>query len=75
MFQRYLNKCDIIIIKKGLHASKPCTRCLERLKKLGIRKAYYSYDGTDKLKMEKINMMESHHVSSKYRKPWSEFSK
>lgn len=71
---RYLKGCDIIVIKKGLHASKPCARCLEKLKRLGLRRAYYSYDGTYDLKMEKINLMETDHLSSKYSKPWSEFS-
>ena len=73
IFLRYLGKCDIIIIKWGLNSSKPCSRCLERLKKLGLRRVYYSYDGTPNLKMEKINTIESDHLSSKYQRAWSTF--
>jgi hypothetical protein len=43
------------------------------LKKFGLRRIYYSFEGY--LKMEKVNEMESFHISSKYRKPFSEFNK
>jgi hypothetical protein len=53
--------------------SKPCARCLSELKKYGFRRTYYSYDGTPNLKMEKVNEMETTHLSCKYRRPWSSF--
>lgn len=42
------------------------------LKKHGLRRVYYSFSGT--LKMEKVNEMQSMHVSSKFRKPFNEFN-
>ena len=71
---RILNKCDIIVIKKGLYASAPCCKCLSDLKKLGLRRVYYSHNGTMELKMEKISQMVTNHVSSGNRKPWSKYN-
>lgn len=70
--RRFLKKCDVYIIQKksiGSGNSRPCNRCLDFLKKVGIRRIYYSF--YSELKMEKINIMESDHVSSKYRKSWA----
>lgn len=70
--RRFLHKCSILVIKNHLSNSKPCTRCLEKLKNYGFRKVYYSYD--KKIIVEKTNQMENDHLSSKYRKPWSSFT-
>ena len=72
-FQRYIRKCDIVIIRKGCAMSKPCTRCTKNLKNYNLRRVYYSFDGTHDLKMEKVNQIETCHVSRKYKKSWSEF--
>ena len=69
--RRFLNKCDILVVKKNCGNSRPCVKCLERMKKLGVRRVYYSYDR--EIKVEKVNEMESTHVSAKYRRPWSDF--
>ena len=71
--RRFLSKCDIIVVKKSYGNSRPCVRCLDMLKKSGIRRIYYSFERN--LKMEKINEMETNHVSSRYRKPWSSQNK
>jgi hypothetical protein len=68
--RRFLKKCDIIVTKKNCGNSRPCVRCLDYLKKTGVRRIYYSYE--QEFKMEKINCMESSHISSRYRKPWAE---
>jgi deoxycytidylate deaminase len=69
--RRYLGKCDILIVKRKLSNSKPCSRCIEFLKNTGIRRVYYSCD--EKIYIEKMNSIENEHLSSKYRKPWSTF--
>ena len=68
---RFFHKCDIIVTKRTQNNSAPCRHCLDFLKKCGIKKVYYSYEGN--LKMEKVSEMETTHISAKYRKPWSEF--
>ena len=70
---RFFHKCSVVVVKRTLNStSKPCRHCLDFLKKCGIKKVYYSYEGN--LKMEKVSEMETTHISAKYRKPWSEFS-
>lgn len=54
--------------------SAPCCRCLARLKKLGLRRVYYSFDGTNNLRVEKLAESQTQHVSAKYRRPWSLFN-
>ena len=71
-FRRFLSKCDVIVVKTHLSNSKPCNRCVEMLKKHGVRRVYYSYERG--LKMEKVNQLENEHLSSKFRRPWSEFT-
>ncbi|MBA3285039.1 MAG: hypothetical protein H0U27_08275 [Nitrosopumilus sp.] len=72
-FRRFIRKCYIINVKKALSDSRPCKRCLCTLKSYGIKRIYYSRFGD--LKMEKIIDMTTEHLSSKYRRPWSEFNK
>lgn len=67
--RRFLKKCDLIVVKKNCGNSRPCVRCLDYLKKAGIRRIYYSYE--QEFRMEKINEMQSSHISSRYRKPWA----
>ena len=63
----------MILVRSTLGNSTPCVKCLEKLKTLGIRRIYFSINGTLELKMEKINEMQcSGHVSSKYRKSFRE---
>ena len=69
--RRFLKKCDILVVKKNCGNSRPCMKCLESMKKLGVRRVYYSYDR--EIKMEKVNEMKSDHLSAKYRRPWSDF--
>jgi hypothetical protein len=74
-FRRFINKCDIIVVRgkeDNLSNSTPCMRCTQMLKNYGLRRVYYSFGGA--LKMEKVNEMQSMHVSSRYRKPFSEFN-
>lgn len=59
-------------MKKGFSDSSPCKHCLILLKKVGIQRVYYSIFGD--FKMEKVKYMKTEHISSRYRKPWSEFS-
>lgn len=70
-FIRFIRKCNIINVKKGLSDSRPCKRCLNILKEHGFQRVYYSIHKN--IKMEKIKYMENEHLSSKYRKPWGEF--
>ena len=71
-FRRFLNKCDILVCKRTMSNSFPCVRCAEMLKNYGLRRVYYSFEGN--FKMEKVNTMTSSHISSRYRKPFSEFN-
>ena len=70
-FNRFIRKCNIINVKKGLSDSRPCKRCLNILKGYGFQKVYYSM--YKKMEVEKIKYMENDHLSARYRKPWSEF--
>ena len=70
-FNRFIRKCNIINVKKGLSDSRPCKRCLNILKQHGFQRIYYSFQKN--IKMEKVKYMENDHISSKYRRPWSEF--
>lgn len=65
-----MKKCDIFVVRHG-GSSAPCVRCLNTLKKCGFRRVYYTHHGD--IKMEKVNEMETDHLSSKYRRPWSSF--
>lgn len=71
-FRRFIRKCHIVNVKKALSNSRPCKRCLSLLKKFGIQKIYYSNLGN--ITTEKVKDMTSDHISSKYKKPWSEFN-
>ena len=71
--RRFLKKCDILVVKKNCGNSRPCMKCLETMKKLGVRRVYYSF--YNEIKVEKVNEMETEHVSAKFRRPWSEFRK
>ena len=71
-FRRFLSKCDIVVVKTHYSNSKPCSRCVDMLKKYGVRRVYYSYER--ELKMEKVNELKNDHLSSKYRRAWSEFT-
>jgi hypothetical protein len=60
---------------------------MDKLQNIGIRRIYYSIEDktniltvqehADKipnnLKMEKVNEMESSHVSARFKRPWSQF--
>lgn len=71
--RRIMRKCSIVIVRSACATSKPCNRCLNMLKKCGFQKVYYSC-GNDKISMEKLNIMESDHLSSKYRRPWADWN-
>lgn len=43
--------------------SKPCKHCLEKLKKIGIKRVYYS-DSNGNIVYEKIKYATSNHISS-----------
>lgn len=64
-----LSKCSLIVIRtSGLHTaeSKPCRDCTEQLKKLGIKKVYYS-SGRE-IVSERVMDLETSHVCRGQRK-------
>ena len=63
--KRYLSKCTLIVVRRTMNNSKPCNHCLQMIKESGIKRVYYSYDKG--LKMEKVNQMETSHLSARYR--------
>jgi hypothetical protein len=71
-FYRFVRKCHVINVKKGLSDSRPCQRCLDLLKSYGFQRVYYSIHKD--IQMEKVQHMKNEHLSAKYRKPWSEFT-
>ena len=58
---------DIIVIRinknLALKNSRPCNHCIDKLKKIGIRKVFYSNED-GKIISEFINDMEKIHISS-----------
>ena len=62
-----LKGMDIIIIRVGpsnnLQNSRPCNSCIEKMRKKGIRKAYYSDENGD-IVYEFIDDMPKIHISS-----------
>lgn len=64
---RFTKGMDILIIRvnksKKLKNSRPCNSCIDKLKKHGIRKAYYSNDQGE-IVWEFIDHMPKIHVSS-----------
>ena len=58
---------DILVIRinknLALRNSRPCTQCIERLSKLGIRKVYYSNE-EGHIVGEFVEQMEKTHISS-----------
>jgi deoxycytidylate deaminase len=58
---------DILVIRINknyvLKNSRPCNQCIEKLKKIGIRRVYYS-DHNGNIIYEKVEYMEKLHVSS-----------
>ena len=69
--RRYFRNVSLIVVRTRMTNSRPCSRCLELIKQYNIKRVYYSYDGD--LVMEKTRDIETDHVSSKYRRPWSEW--
>jgi len=70
--RRYLKKCYLLVTRINMNNSKPCKRCLETIKLYGIKTVYYS--DNKKLVKEKVNKMETTHLTSAYKKPWSEWN-
>jgi tRNA(Arg) A34 adenosine deaminase TadA len=58
---------DILVIRinknLALRNSRPCTQCIEKLSKLGIRKVYYSNEEGN-IVWEFVEQMEKTHISS-----------
>ena len=70
--RRFFGKCTLIVVRRTMNNSKPCSRCLEMIKKCGIKKIYYSHD--QGLVYEKARDMENDHVSSAHRVPWHQWN-
>lgn len=64
--KRYMRKCILIVVRHNMANSKPCLHCLRKIKSYGIKKVYYSFEGT--LIRENAFKMTTNHVSSGYRK-------
>ena len=64
--QRFLHRCDIIVVRKTMNNSKPYKHCLKFLKKCGIRRVYYSFNKS--IIVEKVSNMDTDHISAKNRK-------
>lgn len=64
--KKYVKNLDIIVIrinnKNILKNSRPCNDCILKLRKLGIRKIYYSNDSGEIIS-EFVNNMDLIHVS------------
>lgn len=58
---------DILVIRINkkfvLKNSRPCNQCIDKLRKIGIRRVYYSND-EGSITSENVEMMEKRHVSS-----------
>jgi hypothetical protein len=58
LLYKTLSQISIIVIRVGpmddLKMSKPCSKCAEIMKKLGIKKVYYSTGEKEIYKCEKI---------------------
>jgi hypothetical protein len=62
--RKKLSKTDILVFRKcengRIKNSRPCSECLETMKKLGIRRVYYSSDDGSII-CEKVSTMVSLH--------------
>ena len=61
---RMMGKMYIVVIRwngQEFKFSKPCNHCIKYLRKIGIKKIYYSLDDGS-MKYEKLKYMESDHV-------------
>jgi deoxycytidylate deaminase len=58
---------DILVIRINKHLvlknSRPCNQCIDKLRKIGIRKVYYSNENGD-IVCEFVEQMEKTHISS-----------
>lgn len=58
---------DLLVIRINKHSilrnSRPCNQCIDKLRKIGIRKVYYSNENGD-IVCEFVEQMEKTHVSS-----------
>lgn len=65
--KKHVRGMDILVIRIGknsaLKNSRPCNQCIDKLKKLGIRKVFYS-DDNGYIVSEHVETMEKRHVSS-----------
>lgn len=57
-----------MVVRTRMNNSAPCKHCLDLMKSLGIRRVYYSFEG--KIVMEKVNEMQTDHISAKNRRTW-----
>ena len=72
---RKLSKTDIMVFRKsssGIRNSKPCSDCIKTMKKLNIRRVYYSTDDGC-LVYEKVSDIYSEHRSQMTRHIAGEF--
>jgi hypothetical protein len=73
--RKRISKTDILVFRnssKGIKNSRPCSECLETMKKLGIRRVYYSLD-TGEIVYEKVSNMISTHRTTMTRHIAGEF--
>ena len=73
--QRKIAKTDILVFRNsvnGIRNSRPCSECLETMKKFGIRRVYYSLDTGD-IVCEKVSKMISTHRTKMTRHIAGEF--
>lgn len=65
----FLNNCSMWVVRISkadpykLMYSKPCMKCIEQMKKLGIKKVYYSTGNEDEIKVENVKDLNSNHMS------------
>ena len=62
--KKKFSQIDLVVIRysnSGLRMSKPCSRCLYILKKLGVNSVYYSTENGVLIR-EKVKNMETSHI-------------
>lgn len=69
--RRFLSKCTLIVVRKSMNCSRPCSRCLKLIKSYGIKRVYYSDD--QKLVFRKTEEITECIISKRYRIPWKEW--
>lgn len=64
--RKLFSHTSIIVIRSDgdkLKMSKPCVQCLETIKKVGIKKIYYSTGQGDEIVMEYVKNIKSDKIS------------